>query len=268
MHLHDPGRLKAATDATEIAKEFGGKGTAVFEPMEENLDAFTTIEQEVARLANEHERETFFAVVATYTADELADELADTMHDWTNNIEEFNRVEQWAIEGVNAALQRGELAKALLRMESGPDQDCLDELESTPSTESIDKLLCRLQRRLKQMQKSANQFIKIFDKVSGLLRDQGSESSAAGVVTKMEGTEEEKTAIVSNWIDAASDAVDERDRSFSATRTGWSKGSGVCDDFMKLRLSSSGCETRPARGEPTRVGSEPCDGSGNAPGDA
>ena len=59
-----------------------------------------------------------------------------------------------------------------------------------------------------------------------------------------------------------------KDRHFSATRTGWSKGSGVCDDFMKLRLSSSGCETRPARGEPTRVGSEPCDGSGNAPGDA
>ncbi len=35
-----------------------------------------------------------------------------------------------------------------------------------------------------------------------------------------------------------------------ATRTGWSKGKGVCDDFMKLRLSSGGCETSPARGQP------------------
>jgi len=37
---------------------------------------------------------------------------------------------------------------------------------------------------------------------------------------------------------------------------------------MKFRLSSSGCETRPARGEPARVGSEPGDGHGNAAGEA
>jgi hypothetical protein len=54
----------------------------------------------------------------------------------------------------------------------------------------------------------------------------------------------------------------------SATRQGWSRRNEVCDDFMKLRLSSSGCETRPIRGEPARIGSEPCDGSGNTPGDA
>ena len=54
----------------------------------------------------------------------------------------------------------------------------------------------------------------------------------------------------------------------SATRKGWSRRNAVCDDCMKLRSSSSGCETRPARGEPARVGSEPCDGRGNAPGDA
>ena len=41
-----------------------------------------------------------------------------------------------------------------------------------------------------------------------------------------------------------------------------------CDDSMKLRLSSSGCETRPARGEPARAGSEPCAGPGNEAGEA
>jgi len=41
-----------------------------------------------------------------------------------------------------------------------------------------------------------------------------------------------------------------------------------CDDSMKLRLSSSGCETRPARGEPARAGSEPCAGPGNEDGEA
>ncbi len=44
----------------------------------------------------------------------------------------------------------------------------------------------------------------------------------------------------------------QKDCRSSATRTGWSRGNEVCDDFMKLRLSSSGCETRPARGEPAR----------------
>ncbi len=32
---------------------------------------------------------------------------------------------------------------------------------------------------------------------------------------------------------------------------------------LNFDLSSSGCETRPARGEPARAGSEPCDGLGN-----
>ena len=53
-----------------------------------------------------------------------------------------------------------------------------------------------------------------------------------------------------------------------ATRQGWSRRKGVCDDFMKPCSSSSGCESRPAKGEPARVGSEPCAGTGNGSGDA
>jgi len=37
---------------------------------------------------------------------------------------------------------------------------------------------------------------------------------------------------------------------------------------MKLCVSSSGCETRPAKGEPARAGSQPCDGARNGRGDA
>ena len=58
------------------------------------------------------------------------------------------------------------------------------------------------------------------------------------------------------------------DRTNSATRPRWSKGIGGCDDSMKLRLSSCGCETRPAKGEPARAGSEPGDGLGNEAGEA
>ena len=53
-----------------------------------------------------------------------------------------------------------------------------------------------------------------------------------------------------------------------ATRQGWSRRNEECDDFMKPCLSSSGCETRPAKGEPARAGSEPCAGDGNGFGDA
>jgi hypothetical protein len=61
-----------------------------------------------------------------------------------------------------------------------------------------------------------------------------------------------------------------RERSWkcSATRRGWSKGIGGYDAFMKLCASSSGCETRPAKGEPARAGSKPCDGARNGLGDA
>ena len=77
------------------------------------------------------------------------------------------------------------------------------------------------------------------------------------------------------WICASRrlvlDVTDARvlaDRDFSATRQGWSKGNGGCDDSMKLRSSSSGCEARPAKGEPARAGSEPGDGLGNEAGEA
>jgi len=40
------------------------------------------------------------------------------------------------------------------------------------------------------------------------------------------------------------------------------------DTFRKLRLSSSGCESRPAKGEPARAGSPPCAGARNGLGDA
>jgi type I restriction-modification system DNA methylase subunit len=54
----------------------------------------------------------------------------------------------------------------------------------------------------------------------------------------------------------------------SATRKGWSERSESCDEFMKSGTSSSGCETRPAKGEAAPAGSESRDGHGNAVGGA
>src|SRR5262249_45345741 len=53
---------------------------------------------------------------------------------------------------------------------------------------------------------------------------------------------------------------DQADRKYSATRPWWSKGMGGCDVSMTLCSSSSGCQSRPAQGEPARAGSKPCDG--------
>ncbi|MBX3130131.1 MAG: hypothetical protein KF718_25665 [Polyangiaceae bacterium] len=41
-------------------------------------------------------------------------------------------------------------------------------------------------------------------------------------------------------------------RRVGATRQGWSEGSERCDDFTKFGSSSSGCEPRPAKGEPAQ----------------
>ena len=60
----------------------------------------------------------------------------------------------------------------------------------------------------------------------------------------------------------------EADRKNSATRQGWSKGIGGGDTFMKLCSSSSGCEARPAKGEPAHAGSKPGAGLGNGAGEA
>jgi hypothetical protein len=58
------------------------------------------------------------------------------------------------------------------------------------------------------------------------------------------------------------------DRKNSATRPCGSKGIGGCDTSMKLCSLSSGCESRPAKGEPARAGSQPCAGRGDTAGEA
>ena len=47
----------------------------------------------------------------------------------------------------------------------------------------------------------------------------------------------------------------DEDSESSATRPCGSIGIGGRESFMKFCLSSSGCETRPAKGEPARAGS-------------
>ena len=60
----------------------------------------------------------------------------------------------------------------------------------------------------------------------------------------------------------------DEDRRFRSDQAGWSGRIEECDDLMKPCMSSSGCETRPVRGEPAQAGSEPCGVSGNGRGDA
>jgi hypothetical protein len=43
---------------------------------------------------------------------------------------------------------------------------------------------------------------------------------------------------------------------------------GGCGELQKCDSSSSGCETRPVKATARQAGSKPCDGSGNATGDA
>src|SRR5262249_8574685 len=72
-----------------------------------------------------------------------------------------------------------------------------------------------------------------------------------------------------HWVWVAMAPVSKlADRKFSATRLCWSKGIGGGDAFMKLCASSSGCKSRPTKGEPAQVGSEPGDSLRNRAGEA
>ncbi len=80
-------------------------------------------------------------------------------------------------------------------------------------------------------------------------------------------------ATMLKWAGVEPSSADLGDRvavapTFGATRPCGPTGIGGCDAFMKLCLSSSGCESRPAKGEPARVGSKPCASSRNGVGDA
>jgi hypothetical protein len=199
MHLHDPGRLKAAGEATRIAKEFSSEGTAVFDPMEQNLDAFTAIERDILALANEHELETFIVVLSGFNADEVSSELLDTMADWSANISDFDAAEREAVAAVNAALdRRDEVAKALAQQEQGA---------GAKTSTTVDGTLERLENRLETMEQRAKQFITAFDVATGLAN-----RSATGNVADMSDEPNENVAKVRGWIKAASEALDEVDK--------------------------------------------------------
>ena len=57
-------------------------------------------------------------------------------------------------------------------------------------------------------------------------------------------------------------------RNSSATRRAWSERSERCDNLMKFGTSSSGCEPRPARGEPAQPVASLATARGDAAGDA
>jgi hypothetical protein len=200
MHLHDPGRLKAASEASALAKEFSADGNAVFAPMEENLDAFTAIENDILKLANEHELETFLRIVAGYKADEVAGELLDTMGTWNDNIDAFDMFEANAVQGVNAALDRrdhvAEVLTAGERRAGG----------ATPTT--VAETLDRLTARLATIEANASRFITAFDRVNGLASDAATGTNVNSLGTNVEAN----TALIGKWTGAAQDALDAVDK--------------------------------------------------------
>ena len=56
---------------------------------------------------------------------------------------------------------------------------------------------------------------------------------------------------------------------FVPTRKGWLERNELsCEELVKFGVSSGGCKTHSARERTAPTGSEPCDGRGNATGDA
>jgi hypothetical protein len=87
-----------------------------------------------------------------------------------------------------------------------------------------------------------------------------------GAVVRVLGEDAFRTHAPCAGVEARGAGLEDSEN--SATRKGWSERSERCDELMKFGLSSSGCETRPEKGRTAPTGSEPCDGRGDATGDA
>ena len=106
FRLYDAGRLKVATEANAVATELSSNAGAVFGPMEANLDAVREAQKTLRDLSNKHRFETYQAIVARKTADELGEDLLAALGERVDTIEAVDQHVRAAANAVNEALDR------------------------------------------------------------------------------------------------------------------------------------------------------------------
>jgi hypothetical protein len=137
FRLHDPGRMRTASDAAKLAADLSRATSGPFGPMEQNLDEVQSTQARLRRLSEAHERETFLRILARLDADRIADRLIKAMHDRQEIFKALDERQAAAATAVNAALDRQTLI--------------VDHLNDRPNTEAAKDLtetLGRVGKRL------------------------------------------------------------------------------------------------------------------------
>ena len=142
FRLHDPGRMRTASDAAKLAADLGRGASGPFGPMEQNLDEVQSTQARLRRLSEAHKRETFLRILARLDADMIADQLTKAMDDRQGIFKALDERQAAAATAVNEALDRQTLI--------------VDHLQDKPNTEAaqdLTKTLGRVGKRLEWLDK-------------------------------------------------------------------------------------------------------------------
>ncbi len=150
LRLYDAGRAKTASEAANIADKVSASAGAVYEPMEDNLDAVRETQKSLRDLSNKHRFETFKRILAEQSVDDLADRLIEALGERAGTITMLKDHADAAAKDVNAALDRQE---AITKANN----------EAVNNKSSIEDALARVKKRLDWLEKVFNNLDKLED---------------------------------------------------------------------------------------------------------
>ncbi len=152
FRLHDAGRLETSREALKLSAELSIGGVAVFEPMEQNLDAVRSTQEKLRELTNKHELETFKIIVASMKADDIAKELVEVMNDRIELFESIEESQRNIAITINNGLDRQTSLKKFLN-------------ETIKDKTNLEEALKRVKARLVWVEKIVDNAAKLRDKL-------------------------------------------------------------------------------------------------------
>lgn len=106
FRIQDKGRSEVAQQAVESSKEFSSGGSAVFGPMEQNLDSVRDTQEKLSEIAYKQAYELRKRIVASMCADDIAKKLVETMNERIKIIEEIETSQSETVRSINEQLDR------------------------------------------------------------------------------------------------------------------------------------------------------------------
>jgi hypothetical protein len=241
LRLHDPGRLKVAQEAAEIAADLTAKGGAVFGPMEENLDGVNKIQVDLQKRVRDHELNTYKEVLARQSPEKIGKMFLDVMRTREANFQMLKAQEAAAAASVNAALDRQSLVSTVIKGEAEKElaqaqqelgaavaagnpenEDKLKErvatltdlvaAENSGATRSLHQTLKRTKRWLDWIDKGLARFEKAHAALEGLSHSGAISGEMTTALGNISDDTSANAAVVSGLVEDAQQALDQVER--------------------------------------------------------